>query len=151
MASRTGGSRSGSMNLIRGVAAAFGVVYLLVGLAGFIGPLVTGDAPANMPSADGNLLGIFPINPLHNIVHLVIGAALLYGSRNTPTARAVARAVGIVYLIVGVLGLIAPDTFGLMPIGGADVALHLVSAAILLYIGFMARDTGDDYGTSTAR
>ena len=150
MTSRSGSARSGSMNLIRTVAAVFGAAYVLIGLLGFIGPFVTGDAGPTMPSATGNLLGLFPINPLHNIVHLVIGAALLYGARNTPTARAVARAVGIVYLVVAVLGLIAPDTFGLMPIGGADIALHFLSAAILLYIGFMARDTGD-YDTSAAR
>lgn len=131
------------MNLVRSVALIFGVVYILVGIAGFFPPLVTGEAPPDMPSADGNLLGIFPINALHNIVHLVIGAALLYGSTGTAAARMVARVVAVVYLVVGVLGLIAPDTFGLMPIGGADVLLHLGTAAILLYIGFVADpDTG---------
>ena len=103
-----------------------------------------------MPSAAGNLLGIFPINALHNIVHLVIGAALLYGSTRTATAKMVARVVAVVYLVVGVLGLVAPDTFGLMPIGGADILLHLGTAAILLYIGFMA-DADDGRRAGTAR
>lgn len=128
------------MNLARSVALVFGAVYVVVGLAGFLPPLVTGDAPADMPSATGNLLGIFPINALHNIVHLVIGAALLYGSTGTSAARMVARVVGIVYLAVGLLGIVVPDTFGLMPIGGTDILLHLGSAAVLLYIGFMDRD-----------
>ncbi len=139
------------MNVIRGVAAAFGAVYVIVGLAGFLDPLVTGDAPANMPSADGNLLGIFPINALHNLVHLVIGAALLYGSTATPRARAVSRVIGVVYAAVAVLGLVAPDTFGLMPIGGADILLHAVSAAILLYIGFVAEPDGSPGRTEGAR
>lgn len=130
------------MNAIRAVAAAFGAVYVIVGLAGFLDPLVTGDAPANMPSATGNLLGIFPVNALHNLVHLVIGAALLYGSTATSRARAVARAVGVVYAAVAVLGLVAPDTFGLMPIGGTDILLHAASAAVLLYIGFVAEGDG---------
>jgi hypothetical protein len=46
--------------------------------------------------------------------------------------------VGVVYLLVGAVGFFSPDTFGLMPIGGADIFLHLASAAVLLYIGFMA-------------
>ena len=139
------------MNTIRTIATVFGAVYVIIGLAGFLPALVTGSAPPDMPSADGNLLGIFPINALHNIVHLVIGAALLYGSTQTDRARAVARIVGIVYAAVGVLGLIAPDTFGLMPIGGADVALHLLTAAILLYIGFMADRQGEPTNASATR
>jgi hypothetical protein len=124
------------MNVVRGVALVFGAVYLLVGLAGFVPALVTGSAPADMPSADGNLLGIFPINAVHNLVHIVIGAALLYGSTRTDMAILVSKIIGVTYLAVGLLGFVAPDTFGIMPIGGADIALHLVSAAILLYLGF---------------
>jgi Domain of unknown function (DUF4383) len=128
------------VSAIRLIATIFGAVYLLVGLAGFIPALVTGSAPADMPSADGNLLGIFPINQLHNLVHIVIGAALLYGATQTPRAIAVSRVIGIVYLVVALAGVVVPDFFGLMPIGGADILLHLVTAAILLYIGFVADD-----------
>src|SRR5829696_6553905 len=103
------------MNAIRAIATAFGAVYVIIGLAGFIPALVTGSAPPDMQSADGNLLGIFPINMLHNLVHLVIGGALLYGATETDRARAVARIIGVVYAAVGVLGLVAPDTFGFMP------------------------------------
>lgn len=128
------------MNAIRLIATVFGAVYVLVGLAGFVPALVTGSAPPDMPSADGNLLGIFPINMVHNLVHIVIGAALLYGATQTPRAIAVSRIVGIVYLVVALAGVVLPDFFGLMPIGGADIFLHLVTAAILLYIGFVADD-----------
>jgi hypothetical protein len=120
------------MSLARIVAAVFGAVYLLVGVLGFLGePLVMPGSHADMPSADGNLLGIFPINAIHNVVHLVIGAVLLWGSTQHDRAVTANRGVAIVYALVGVLGLIAPDTFGLMPIGGADVVLHLGTAAIL--------------------
>jgi hypothetical protein len=126
------------MDYIRGVAAVFGVAYVLTGVAGFVPDLVTGGPPPDMPSADGSLFGIFPINMLHNVVHLVIGAALLYGATGTAAAVLMSKIVGVVYLAVGLLGFVAPDTFGLMPIGGADIALHLVTAAILLYLGFVA-------------
>jgi hypothetical protein len=126
------------LNLPRLVVLILGAVYVLVGILGFVDGLVTGEAPADMPSADGLLLGIFPINALHNIVHLVIGAALLYGATSTAAAIMVARVVGVTYLVVGVLGFVAPDTFGLMPIGGPDIALHLGTAAVLLAVGFLA-------------
>jgi hypothetical protein len=48
--------------------------------------------------------------------------------------------VGIVLLILGVLGFVAPDGFGLVPLGGNDIWLHLATGAILLATGFMATD-----------
>lgn len=126
------------MNVVRSVALVLGIVYVAVGLLGFVPQAVTGSPPPDMPSADGLLLGIFPINMLHNIVHLAVGAALLYGFTATLAAIMVSRAVGVIYLAIGLLGFVAPDTFGLMPLGGADIALHLGTAGVLLYIGFMA-------------
>lgn len=126
------------MSLTRMVVLVFGAVYVLVGLLGFLGePLVTGDAPAGMESASGNLLGIFPINALHNVVHLAIGAGLLWGATTHARAVLAGRTVGGIYAVVGLLGFVAPDTFGLMPIGGADILLHLASAAILIGVTFI--------------
>jgi Domain of unknown function (DUF4383) len=126
------------MSLARMVAAVLGVVYVLVGVLGFLPGFVSEGAPSGMPSASGSLIGIFPINALHNVVHLAIGAALLYGATATPAAILVSRVVGIVYALVGVAGLVAPDGFGLLPLGGLDIGLHLATAAVLLYIGFAA-------------
>ena len=131
------------MGLARTVALVLGAVYVLVGVLGFI-PGIRTDEPGigGMTSAEGALLGIFPVNALHNIVHIVIGAALLYGSTARDNAIMVSRVVGVVYLVVGVVGFVAPDTFGLMLIGGADIYLHLLTAAVLLYIGFFAPEEG---------
>jgi hypothetical protein len=136
--------RRGSMSIPRIVALVFGVVYVLVGVAGFV-PAVTEEVERvlnDMDSATGMLLGIFAVNAAHNVVHLAIGALLLWGATATSAAIMASRIVGIVYLLVGLLGFVSPDTFGLMPIGGADIALHLVSAAVLLYVGF-AMPAGD--------
>lgn len=132
------------MGMARTVAAVFGAVYVLIGILGFIPPLVTGSAPAGMESASGNLLGIFPINAVHNVVHLVIGAALLYGATATSTAIMVMKVVGATYILVGILGFIAPDGFGLLPLGGADILLHLATGAILLGVAFMSPADIDD-------
>ncbi len=147
---RRGASDDGrrTMSITRMVTLAFGAVYVLVGILGFLGdPIVTSGSHPDMESATGDLLGIFPINAIHNVVHLLIGAALLYGSTAHDRAVAVARAVGVVYLLVGVLGFVSPDTFGLMPIGGADIGLHLASAAILLGVTFID-DRADDRRTA---
>lgn len=134
------------VNAIRAVAVLFGAVYVIAGLAGFLPAFVTDEAPPTMPSAEGNLLGIFPINTAHNLVHIAIGAALLYGATATRTARMAARVVGIIYVGLAVLGLFVPDGFGLVPIGGADVLLHLVTAAVLLYIGFVVEASDSPTG-----
>lgn len=137
------------MSPTRTVIGVLGAVYLIVGIMGFLGDPVVADAShADMPSASGDLLGIFPINAIHNVVHLLIGAVLLYGAYDAPRAVAVARGVAITYAIVGLLGLVAPDTFGLMPIGGADVALHLGTAAVLYGVTLLDRDRDDRVATT---
>ena len=120
----------------RTAAATLGIVYVLLGVIGFLpDPLVQ---PSASPSATGALFGIFPINPLHNVVHLAIGGALLYASISTPTSIIVARVLGVAYLAAGLLGVVSPGGLGLLPLGGADIGLHLGTAALLLAIGFMS-------------
>lgn len=118
------------MGLARTVAAVFGAVYLLVGVLGFI----------LLPGGEGDVLGLFPVNVLLNIVHLLLGAILLYGSMSFAAAVQTTRGVGAVLIILGILGFIVPDGFGLVPLGGNDIWLHLATGAILLAVGFMATD-----------
>jgi len=111
-------------------ALVFGAVYVLVGILGFIDPLVNDQ---------DKLLGIFGVNGLHNVAHLAVGALLLFGSRAPDTARMVNLVVGTVYLLLGILGL-----FGILIEGGqaldlnnnpADTVLHFATAALALYFG----------------
>jgi len=126
------------MSPTRAVVGALGAVYVIVGILGFLGdPIVTQGSHADMPSASGDLMGLFPINAIHNVVHLLIGGILLYGATDLDRAIPIARGVAITYAIVGVLGLFAPDTFGLMPIGGNDVWLHLGTAIVLYGVTFL--------------
>ena len=131
------------MSLTRTVVLVFGAVYVLVGVLGFLGdPIVTESTHQNMESASGDLLSLFPINALHNIVHLAIGAFLLWGATEHDRAVLAARVVGGVYLVVGLLGFVDPDTFGLMPIGGNDIWLHLATAAVLLGVSYLDNNEG---------
>jgi hypothetical protein len=129
------------VSLARTVAAVFGVAYVVIGVVGFLpDPLVQ---PSAADGATGALFGAFAINPLHNLVHLTIGAALLYSSMATASAIMAARVVGLVYLAVGLLGLVSPIGFGLLPLGGADIVLHLGTGLALLAIGFMSAPDAD--------
>jgi hypothetical protein len=116
------------MGLARAVALVLGAVYLLMGVIGVI----------TLPGGEGDLLGIFGVNTLLNIVLIVIGAALLYGATATTTAVVVSRVMGPVLAVLGLLGILLPDGFGLVPLGGPNILLHLFTGAVLLYIGFMA-------------
>lgn len=126
------------MSPTRAVVGVLGAIYVVVGILGFLGePIVTTASHPNMESASGDLLGLFPINVVHNVVHLLIGGILLYGFTDVGRAVLVARGVAVAYALVGLLGLVAPDTFGLMPIGGNDVWLHLGTAVVLYGVTFL--------------
>ena len=122
------------MSTNRLVGAVFGIVYLLVGLAGFF---VTTDVA--FAATDGRALVVFDVNPLHNIVHLLVGAALLVGSRTVRSAKAVNATVGGVYLLVGIVGLfLIGSAANILALNGADNVLHFASAILLLGVGLAA-------------
>ena len=118
------------------VATIFGAVYLLVGLLGF-----AATAGVEFAGTEGGLLlGIFEVNPLHNIVHLIIGAALLgAGLASVRAARSTNMTIGVVYLLVGIIGFFLVDTAAnILALNTADHFLHLVSAIVLLGVAFGA-------------
>jgi hypothetical protein len=127
---RSGTSATSSVNRLLGYV--LGAVYLLIGALGFA---VTGGV--GFAAQDGNTLLGFEVNPLHNIVHLLVGAVLLLGaSRGVAAARSANIAVGGTYLAVGIIGLFILDSSAnILALNSADNVLHLVSAAALLGAG----------------
>jgi hypothetical protein len=98
---------------------------------------------ANMesdPARAPQLLGLFPVNVLHNAVHLLFGIWGLVASRTFNGARSYARIAGVLYLLLAVLGLVVPNGFGLVPLGGYDVWLHVALGLVLAVVGFTARE-----------
>lgn len=129
----------------RTFARIFGIVFLVVGIAGFI-PGITQphDHPGlAVEAASGMVLGLFPVNVLHNIVHIAFGIWGLLAARGLDAARTYARVVAIAYALLTILGLIPATntTFGLVPIYGHDIWLHALLAAIAAYFGFMRHET----------
>lgn len=140
------------MNL-RTMARVFGVVFLLVGVLGFVPGVTrthdtlhgTGDAypPLRVGGpGHGDLLGLFHVNVLHNAVHLAFGVWGLVAAGSFGAARAYFRGVGVIYAVLTVMGLLPSPfntAFGLVPIHGHDVWLHAVLALAGLYLGFVAK------------
>jgi hypothetical protein len=121
-----------------------GIVYVLIGLLGFL-PGFTASPPAGAPplAVDAGyayLLGLFPINVLHNLVHLAVGAWGLVAYRSYSSARGFARGLAVFYGVLTIMGVIPllSTTFGLIPIFGHDIWLHAVTAIIAAYFGFKA-------------
>lgn len=126
-------------------ARIYGIVFLIVGVGGFIPGLTQPHDHPNLAvdAASGLELGLFPVNVLHNIVHIAFGAWGLVASGRFDVARLYARGVAIIYALLTVLGLIpATNTaFGLVPIYGHDVWLHALLAVVAAYFGFVHKTT----------
>ncbi len=113
-------------------ALAFGLVYLAVGVIGFA---VTGF-DGFFASTFGERLIVFPLNPAHNVVHLLIGAAWVASSRTHAAAKTANVVIGTAYLLVFVLGLLGALKWLAIPAGfNADQILHVLSGALAVYFG----------------
>jgi uncharacterized membrane protein YuzA (DUF378 family) len=125
MARRRDGVTPGTRHPAQLLALAIGVIYTLIGIAGFF---VTGFD--NFAAETNETLLGFEINPLHNIVHLVIGLAGLALWRRLDTARTYGWLLAAGYGLAFVYGLFAAGNsdINFLSINGADNGLHLVSA-----------------------
>ena len=127
---------SKSPNRLLGVV--FGVVYLLIGILGFFYTSGTGF----ISTSGGLILGIFEVNILHNVAHLLIGAVLLIaGLSGARAAKGANSTVGAVYLLLGIVGLFianGSNPFNILALNAADNVLHFASAVVLLAVGLGA-------------
>jgi uncharacterized protein DUF4383 len=123
----------GNRSTVQTVAFLFGVIYLAAGVLGFL-PFLGGS----YTQTNAALLGLFKINLAHNLVHVVIGIAGLAAASSIANSKTFCQIVGVILLVLGVLGLFVAQPLGLLYIGGLDIALHLVSGAVLAYFGFAA-------------
>lgn len=119
-------------------ALILGVVFLLVGILGLLVP--GGMAMDAGLTTSGQLLGLFPVNVLHNIVHIAFGAWGIAASRSHDGARTYGKVGAGIYGALVVLAFMSPTLFGLVPIGGNDIWLHAVLALGLAYIGFAGKE-----------
>jgi hypothetical protein len=116
------------------IAKIFGAIFVLVGILGFV-PAAT---------QNGHLLGVFHVNTVHNIIHLLSGLmALWVGFTGLHASKLFFRIFGAVYGLVAILGFVYGDRdiLGLIASNMADTWLHVGIAAVSLFLGFAPETT----------
>jgi hypothetical protein len=120
-----------------------GIAFIVVGVLGFVPGLTTaphaGAPQLAVDVAHGRLFGLFPVNAVHNLLHLGLGffGLLAYAQDMGVTY---ARITAVVYGVLTVFGLLPglSTLFGLAPLYGHDVWLHAFLAAVATYFGWAA-------------
>jgi hypothetical protein len=125
------------MTTLQRVALVFGIGFLAAAIAGF---LASGSSMDADPTTAPRALGLFPVNLLHNLVHLLFGVWGLLASRSWSGSKLFAQVGGVAYILLVVLAFVDPTTFGFIPIGGNDIWLHAVLGIPLAFFGFTARE-----------
>jgi hypothetical protein len=121
-----------------------GAAFIAAGVAGFL-PFFTPNPPPEAPhllvsTSYGLLLGLFPINIVHNLFHFSMGVAGIVAFRSYPSSLQFSRFLGVTLAVLTVMGMIPAlrTGFGIMPLYGHDIWLHGIEAAIGIYLGFIA-------------
>lgn len=143
------------MSLVQRFAQVFGAVYLLVGLTGFVPPLLLGTLPAEVLGPfEGLQLGLFAVNWFHSLAHLLIGAAGLAVYRSYAASKTYALVLGIAYLALFLLGVFTGSVAtlgGLLPLNAPDDVLHILTALIAFTAYFMSRLPEPERGAANPR
>jgi hypothetical protein len=127
----------------RAFALIIGILYLAIGALGFVPALVT-PAPDQAPDVSftayyGYLLGVLPVNYFVNLAHVAIGAWGIAASRGVGGSKAYAKTLAVISAALAVVGLIPSlnTMFGLVPVYGADVWLHGITAIVAAYFAWL--------------
>lgn len=131
-----------------------GGVFLLIGFFGFMPAARSTSHPTAVPGlfADGGyglLIGLFPVNWLHNLVHIAVGITGIWSANSVRKARGFAKGLTWFYGTLAVMGVIPPLSmaFGLIPLHGWNVWLHGGIAAWSAYYGYgKSTSEGDTRG-----
>ncbi|NCL74666.1 hypothetical protein AIIKEEIJ_02111 [Rhodococcus sp. YH1] len=126
---------------VQTAALAVGVVFLLVGILGFVPGITTNYDTMTFAGHESGalLLGIFEVSILHNIVHLLFGVAGVAMARTVGAARSYLIGGGIIYLVLWLYGLVVDkdSSANFVPVNSADDWLHFVLGAAMIALGFL--------------
>jgi hypothetical protein len=129
-----------SPSLVNTAAMIVGVVFVLVGILGFVPGITThyGDLGFAGHGSGAKLLGIFQVSILHNIVHLLFGLAGIAAGRAAPSAaRGYLVGGGVIYLVLWIYGLVIDkaSSANFVPVNNADNWLHLLLGVGMIALG----------------
>jgi hypothetical protein len=148
--------RSMTATPVQKAAAAVGIVFLAVGVLGFI-PGITTDFDTMKfagHESEAKLLGLFQVSILHNIVHLLFGVAGLALARTWSGARNYLIGGGVIYLVLWIYGLLVSEnsSANFVPLNSADDWLHLVLGLGMIGLGVaLTRSTARTSGAPDLR
>ena len=140
-------------SLAQTLATVFGIAFLAAGILGFIPGITTDYGGMSFAGSDSQaeLLGLFQVSVLHNVVHVLFGVAGLALARTWEGARGYLFGSGVIYAVLFLYGVFVDSgsDANFVPINGADNMLHLLLAVGLLGSWFAsARERGP--ATATA-
>ena len=135
-------------------ARLFGIVFLLVGVLGFI-PGITqnfDDIKFAGHESGAELLGIFQVSILENIVHLLFGVAGLAMSRAWDSSRLYFIGGGVIYLVLWIYGLVVDkdSNANFVPTNSEGDWLHFVLGVTMVGVGFLLGRSRDTVARTTA-
>lgn len=126
---------------VRTWARIVGVVFLLVGVLGFIPGITQNyeDLKFAGHDSDAELLGIFQVSVLHNVVHLLFGVAGIALSRTREGARTFLLGGGALYLVLWLYGYVTAQRSGanFVPMNVEDDYLHFLLGAGMIALGLV--------------
>jgi Domain of unknown function (DUF4383) len=136
-----GSTHPGTPSTLQKAAAAVAAAFLLVGVLGFVPGITTdyGQLQLAGHESEARLLGLFQVSILHNVVHLLFGAAGLAMARTWAGARAFLVYGGAVYLLLWLYGLFIDkeSSANFVPVNSADDWLHFVLGAAMVGLGML--------------
>jgi hypothetical protein len=128
----------GNKSFAAGASVLIGGAYVGIGIIGFF---ITGFGNFLANTSDELLFGA-SINPMHNLVHIVVGAFLIAMTRfSTPTTEGALMGVGIFYIAAFVIGVIAPDNLTIISMTGAadgENFVHIITGVTALGAGLIS-------------
>jgi hypothetical protein len=117
-------------------ALLIGVVFIAIGLLGFVDNPIVGDSDK----------AIFHADTLHNWVHIISGMLLSFVALAAPgSASMVLMVFGVVYALIGVVGFVSVGSegmgkvLGFLHVNGADNYLHVVLGIVIFISGVASR------------
>jgi hypothetical protein len=124
--------------MVQGFLRVFGVIFLLLGVAGFFLP------------TSGPLNDLFHLTAPHNTIHLLTGIIFLVVSGSFLWSKVVSIIFGIVYAAIAVIGLFTTNIFGLLTVTPAIEVVHFLVAGLALFVGLRASQSVEKNQTESA-
>lgn len=134
----------GNSSLAAKASLLIGATYVAVGIVGFF---ITGFDAFLRDTGETLLFGFASINPMHNVVHLLIGAFLIAMTRfSAPSTEGALMGVGLFYITAFVIGVAAPDNLTIIAMNGAgdgENLVHILTGVTALTAGLLSAARSD--------